>query len=227
VNGGCAATGTNPNCSVDPEEAQNTEIGGKWDAMGGDLSLTAAIFRNERSKYRVSSGIPGEDQVLDGESRVDGLSLGVTGALTDKWTVFANYTFLDSEVLQNISDDDVIGGEIDVLAGSPLPVTPEHSGSLWTTYQLLHGLLLGYGATYTGEMTFNRASATAPNFYTDAYWIHRAMASYEVNDNLAVQLNVSNLTDEEYFQRIRNNAGNGWATPGDARAAVLSLTYRR
>jgi hypothetical protein len=34
------------------------------------------------------------------------------------------------------------------------------------------------------------------------------------------------VTDEEYFERVRNNAGNGWATPGQARVAVLSLSYR-
>ncbi len=225
VNGGCNVT---TNCNVDPEEAQNTEIGGKWDAMGGDLSLTAAIFRNERTNFRVNSGDPlVPEQQLDGESRVDGVALGVTGALTDRWTVFANYTFLDSEILQNISDVDVGGGVIDIQAGAPLPVTPEHSGSLWSTYQLTDDLLLGYGATYTGEMSFSRQAAGSPLFFTEGYWVHRAMAAYEINDNLAVQLNVSNLTDEEYFQRIRNNTTNGWATPGDARSAVLSLTYRR
>jgi catecholate siderophore receptor len=53
------------------------------------------------------------------------------------------------------------------------------------------------------------------------------MASYEINDNLAVQLNVNNLADEDYFERIRNNPTNGWATPGAGRSAVLSLTWRR
>jgi hypothetical protein len=29
-----------------------------------------------------------------------------------------------------------------------------------------------------------------------------------------------------YYERIRNNATSGWATPGAGRSAVLSLTYR-
>ena len=40
------------------------------------------------------------------------------------------------------------------------------------------------------------------------------------------QLNIDNVTDEIYYERIRNNATNGWATPGSARSAVLSLTWR-
>ena len=52
------------------------------------------------------------------------------------------------------------------------------------------------------------------------------MISYEVQRNLVLQHNVSNLFDEEYYERIRNNAANGWATPGAARSAVLSLNYR-
>ena len=52
---------------------------------------------------------------------------------------------------------------------------------------------------------------------------HRAMAAYAVNSQLSLQLNLNNLTDEKYVTRVRNN---GWATPGEARSAVLSATYR-
>src|SRR5690606_38191457 len=69
-------------------------------------------------------------------------------------------------------------------------------------------------------------SAAADLYYTDSYVVHRAMASYEFNDKLGLQFNINNVTDEKYFERIRNNATNGWATPGAARNAVLSLTWR-
>ena len=80
--------------------------------------------------------------------------------------------------------------------------------------------------TYQGEYTFARTSATADLFYTDSYLTQRAMATYEWNDNLSLQLNIDNVTDEEYYERIRNNATSGWATPGASRSAVLSLTWR-
>src|SRR5690606_9605872 len=44
VNGGCTPEGSNnANCNLDPEEAENIELGGKWDLYGGRLSLTGAV----------------------------------------------------------------------------------------------------------------------------------------------------------------------------------------
>jgi catecholate siderophore receptor len=223
VNGTCDIV---TNCKVDPEEAETFEIGGKVD-LNGRLSLTAAVFRNERSNFRVASGDPTiPEQQLDGNSLVDGIALGAVGAIGSKWSIFANYTYLDSEVLQSVSDRALGGGTIDILAGDPLPSTPEHSASLWTTYQISDAFSVGYGVTYQGEYTFARTSATADLYYTPDYLLHRAMATYEINDTLALQLNIDNVTDEVYYERVRNTATNGWATPGSARSGVLSVTWR-
>ena len=143
-----------------------------------------------------------------------------------KWSIFANYTYLDSEVVQSVSDLALGGGTIDILAGDPLPNTPEHSASVWTTYQISDAFSIGYGVTYQGEYTFARTAATADLYYTPDYLLHRAMATYEINDSIALQLNIENVTDEVYYERIRNNAANGWATPGTAQSGVLSLTWR-
>jgi catecholate siderophore receptor len=223
VNGTCDIVTT---CNVDPEEAQTVEIGGKID-LNDQLSLTAAVFRNERSNFRVPSGDPTiPEQQLDGNSRVDGIALGAAGAIGTKWSVFANYTYLDSEVVQSVSDRLLLGGTIDILAGDPLPNTPEHSASLWTTYQVSQAFSVGYGVTYQGEYTFARATGAPDLYYTPDYLLHRAMATYDINDNIGLQLNIDNVTDEEYYERIRNNATSGWATPGAARSAVLSVTWR-
>src|SRR5690606_16845424 len=145
VNGACTAA----TCNVDPEEAVNYEAGVKWDTRGGLLSITAAVFRNERSNYKVASGDPTlPDQVLDGSSRVDGLALGLAGKLTDQWSVFANYTYLDSEVLQGASDfaarGGVTGTEADFTKGDPLANVPDHAFSAWTTYDLNRQWQVGY-----------------------------------------------------------------------------------
>jgi len=189
--------------------------------------LTAAAFRNERTNFRVDSGDPTiPEQQLDGSSRVDGVALGATGAIGTKWSLFANYTYLDSELLQNIDDVLIGAGQVDFRAGDPLPFTPEHSASLWATYRASEALTVGFGTTYQGEYTFNRANATADLYYTPDYWVYRAMLGYAINDNLALQINVDNLTDEQYFERVRSNPTNGWATPGAARSAVVSVTWR-
>jgi len=233
VNGSCDLVAT---CNVDPEEAENYEIGAKWDAIEGRLSLTAALFRNERSNYRVDSNDPiTPEEQLDGASRVDGVSLGAAGTILKGWSVFANYTYLDGEILQGVSDfcfanpaapGCALGGNNNLIAGDPLANTPDHSFSIWTTYETDFGLIVGYGATYQGQISFNRASETDALYKTDPYSVHRAMVGYNISKKVALQVNVSNLFDKEYYERIRNNSTNGWATPGAGRSVVASAVVR-
>ena len=220
VNGSCTAQ----TCNVDPETAVNIELGAKWD-VNNRLALTAAVFRNEREEFKVADPLnpdnPSGEQQLDGQARVDGVTLGAAGQLTDAWSVFANVTWLDSEVLQGISDYDKNRGVVDPLAGRPLSGTPERSGSVWTTYELSQWTF-GYGITYQGGYEWYNASGGATGDIK-GYTTHRAMVAYDINERLTLQLNANNLFDKEYYIRVRNN---GWATPGDARAVVLAATYR-
>ncbi|MFA7263990.1 MAG: TonB-dependent siderophore receptor [Caulobacter sp.] len=227
VNGGCSTTGVNQNCNVEPEEGEVLELGAKWDAFDGRLSLTGALFQNERTNIRLNSNDPAIPvQQLDGASRVRGATLGVAGRLTDRWTVLANYTWLDSEILQNIASTALPPNNVDYTRGDPIPMTPEHAFNLWNTFMVTDRVMVGYGATYSGDYAFARAGASSPLLFSDPYWLHNAAVTWTVNDDVSLQLNVKNLTDEEYYTRIRSSSGFGWATPGDARSAQVSLNYR-
>jgi catecholate siderophore receptor len=230
VNGACNGA----TCNVDPESARNYEIGAKAEVAGGKLLLSGALFRNERNQYKVpSNDVTIPDQVLDGKSRVDGIALSVVGKITPRWSVTANYTYLDSNLRQSVSDFCLANpGSTgcnnsaalpDPARGAELQNTPRHSGSLFTTYEFPFGLTVGYSATYQGSFALNLPTLAVPTLYrSDDYLVHSAYVAYDVTDKLKAQLNVKNFTDELYFTRIRNN---GWATPGDGRAAILSLTY--
>jgi catecholate siderophore receptor len=240
-----AAPGAADPCAADPERARNYEIGAKADVFGRRLQLTAALFRNERSNFRVPSNDPAQPaalQVVDGRSRVDGLALGASGAIGRAWTIFANYTYLDSEVLQSVSDFCLANPGPACLNSAALPdpqrgdrllQTPRHSGSLFTTYRLPFGLELGYGLTYQGGFaTHQRNLLQRSQYSTDDSLVHRLFASYAFDNGMTVQLNVQNVTDELYFTNVRNNVNatsgaitGGWAMPGERRSAVLSLFY--
>ena len=211
-------------CNIKPEQAVNYEIGGKIDLFDRQLQLSAALFRNERTNYRVTSNDPlvGDLAVNDGRNRVNGVTLGATGKITPAWTIFANYTYLDSKVIQSISDYQKSQGVVDLQAGNPMTNNPKHSGSLFTTYTLPFGLQLGYGLTYQGSWYLSNATG-APMYKTDDYLVHRAMLSYPVTESLTAQLNVQNFTNEKYFTSVRNN---GWANPGEGRSWVLTLNYK-
>ncbi|MDZ7894611.1 MAG: TonB-dependent receptor [Sphingobium sp.] len=242
-------TAANP-CAVAPETAKNYEIGVKANVMDNHLLLTAALFRNERSNYRVSSNdpsLPASLQVLDGHSRVDGVALGATGNITPRWTIFANYTYLNSKIVQGVSDfcranpsvacanANAAGTVViaDPLAGDELVQTPKHSGSLFTSYKLPSGLELGYGLTYQGSFALNqRTFLGRRQFRSDDYITQRLFVSYAFANGLTAQLNVQNLFNEKYFTGIRNNINattgiisGGWATPGEGRAVRASLFY--
>ena len=228
VRAGCglatAANMSNDPCEAKPEQAVNYEIGGKIDLFDAKLQLTASLFRNERTNYRVASNDPliGTLPVNDGRNRVDGVTLGATGNISDAWTIFANYTYLDSKVIQSISDYRKSQGEVDTQAGNPMTNNPKHSGSLFTTYTLPFGLELGYGLTYQGSWYLSNVTG-APMYKTDDYLVHRAMLSYPVTEKLSAQLNVQNFTNEKYYTSVRNN---GWANPGEGRSWVLTLGYK-
>ena len=233
VNGACTLTSTTgtANCDVKPESAKNYEIGAKWDTFDGRLSLTGSIFRNERTNYRVAD--PGNPenpsgfQTLDGRARVDGLLLSAIGQLMPHWYVYANYSHLDSKVLQGASDFVASQGG-DFTKGDPLLSTPDNSFSFWTTYDISHAWQVGYGATYVGEYNVSQHSATNPDGplnTVDSYWVNRLMVAYNVNHNLRLQLNLNNIFDEEYLTRVRTSGDVAWGTPGDARSAVLTATY--
>ena len=229
-------TGTADPCAVAPESAKNYEVGVKAGLFDRRLELTAAFFRNERTNFRVPSNDPSLPvglQVLDGKSRVDGIALGISGNITPEWTMFANYTYLNGKVLQSISNRDRAAGVFDPQRDSELVQTPDHSGSLFTTYKLPFGLEVGYGFTYQGSFSLNSPNAlTATQFRSDDYLVHRAYLAYTFGHGFTAQLNVQNFTDEKYFTGIRNNINattgaisGGWATPGDRRSVVLSVFY--
>jgi catecholate siderophore receptor len=254
VRTGCGvltAAGAADPCAVAPEKAKSYEVGIKADIHG--VQLTAAAFRNERTNFRVPSNDPLQPaglQVLDGKSRVNGIALGATGYIVPNWLVFANYTYLNGRVRQSQSNDCIARPDgtpgltrptpcansvalPDPQAGDRLQQTPQHSGSLFTSYKFPFGLELGYGLTYQGKFALHQRTLLERNqFYSNGYVTQRLLVSYEVREGLTAQVNVQNLFDKHYYTGIRNNVnattgviGGGWATPGERRSAVASLFY--
>ena len=242
-------TATTSTCNTKPEGAKNYEVGVKAELFNGGLLATLALFRNERDSYRVAAGVPGvADQQLDGYSRVNGLSAGLSGNITPAWSITANYTYLKSKLIRSVSRACIAAPGTgactnsvafpDPAAGAQLQATPNHSGSIYTAYTLPFGLTLGYGATYQGSFAENLpaiagpgtlypAGSLIPVFRSHNYLVHNATISYAFNEKLTAQVNVKNIGDKLYYTRIRSvGVGTGWATPGDARSAVFSLTYK-
>jgi catecholate siderophore receptor len=195
---------------LEPEKSRGYEIGTKWDFAQSRLSLNAALFRTEKTNARTPGVLPGDPPVvLAGKQRVDGVELGVSGTLTRRWHAFFGYTYLASEVLESNTPAEV---------GKDLANTPENSASLWTTFRLRPGFEVGGGAQYVGDR-FNNNTETrvAPD-----YLLFDAMAAYDLNERITLRLNVTNLADERYIDRV----GGGHFIPGAGRSAALTTALK-
>lgn len=224
---------------ADPVKSQNYEIGTKWDFFDARLSTTAALFYTEK-RVAITGRDVGEtaDSLKGyGKQRVKGLELGATGKITEAWDVYAGIVFMDSERKHSAYLDDVRrranGGDYGTAlrtSGDELAFTPKVSGSLWTTYRLPIGLTLGAGvrhvdSSYIGRPDdANRIIANGRYGKVPSYTLYSALASYEINENLDVRLNVDNITNEKYV--ASSNWNSNRVSLGDPRTFTLSTSFR-
>ena len=194
--------------NLKPEEVRTMELGTKWDVLNNKLNLTAAIFRTEKTNTRALD-TDGFTRNI-GKTRVDGIELGANGNLTEKWALSAGYTYLDSEILDDGTDSN---------DGNQVQNVAKNSATLWTTYQVLSQLTLGAGAVAMDKVYANAANTK----YVPGYVRYDAMARYNVNKNVDLQLNVNNLSDERYFTKAY---ASHYATEAEGRSAVLSLNFK-
>lgn len=206
------------NAAFDPEENKAYEIGGKWDVFGQALSLSAAIFRVDTDNARITIADGTVAQV--GQKRVQGLEIGVSGEITPQWSVFAGYTYLDSELVKAGGS----GAAFGLNDGIRFPNTPEHSASITTNYQVTRQLNAGIGVYYMGEV-YGNASATSINStkFVPDYTRVDANATYVINDQLNLRLNLQNLTDEFYFNQAYPTH---FASVAPGRSGALTLNFR-
>lgn len=207
-----APTATNNTLSLfqaDPEETETIELGTKWELFDEKLLLTGAIFRTEKTNARTTDPADPTVVSLTGEQVVEGFEVGFTGSITDAWRVIGGYTYLTSEVKASAVPAEV---------GSDISNTPQNSFSLWTVYDLPKGISVGVGTQYVDSRYSNNNRSTrqeAPDFA-----LVNALASYAMNENVTFQLNVDNVFDEDYIDRV----GGGHFVPGQGRSVILSAS---
>jgi catecholate siderophore receptor len=201
----------NPN--LDPQKARNIEIGTKWDLLENTLVLTAAAF-DTRNKNDLAQQDPATGEVTQyGERQVRGFELSASGMLTPNWQVSAGFASLDTEVKEGTA----------TTTGAQLTFTPKLTFTSWTTYTFPFGLKIGGGARYTDSQfrNGNATQAAQTNLaMSPSAWVFDAMAGFEVNDHVSLQLNASNVTDKFYLSSL-NNGGSRFVL-GAPRTIMLS-----
>lgn len=200
-----------------PEENTSYEAGVKWQLFGRGLLATAAVFRTEKKNARVTDALGGASSI--GNQEVNGVELSVSGQITSDWFVFGGYTHLESELKDN--GFQIIGGlpVPSAANGKQFPNTPEDSFSAWTNYKITDALTVGGGASYMSD----RFADATNRISIPSYWRYDAVVTYAFSDNLDVQLNLNNLSDERY---VTNPYTAHMAQIAAGRSALLTFNVR-
>lgn len=188
------------NTMIAPEKTYTVEAGTKWELAGDRLLLSGALFRVNKTNARTPGLTPDEPpQVLQGNQRVQGVELGVTGNINRNFTLFGGYTLMDARILSSNTPAEV---------GRRIQNAPRNSYSLWATYTFRR-LTVGGGPRFIGKRYGNNINTR----WVENYWTADAMASFLVNRHLDLRFNAYNLNNAYNFDRL----GGGHLIPNAAR----------
>ena len=162
---------------LDPDVFESSEIGAKVE-ITDDLGFTIAYFDSEQVRA-VRDSDSGETSEIVG-LQVDGLELEVKGNINDKMSLVFGYSSLDGKTSK--------GGE-------PREI-PDHTLSLFATYEVSDKFGWALGVTQQGESNIGNDK---PGLVLPEYTRVDLGAYYQLSDDLSVQMNLENLTDELYF----------------------------
>lgn len=183
---------------LDPDIFENVEFGVKWD-IKPDLSFTMSYFDSEQTQA-VRDSVTGEASEVVGLA-VDGFELELKGKLTNQLTLALGYSNFDGETSSGVEPREI----------------PEYNFSLWSTYQVNEKLGVGLGVTHQGESKINNNSPTP--ILPDYTRVDLA-AYYNIDEDMTLQLNIENLTDELYFPHAHSTHQASVGEPLNARIAI-------
>ncbi|MEO0828198.1 MAG: TonB-dependent siderophore receptor [Cyanobacteria bacterium J06635_15] len=181
-----------------PERGEGFEVGVKAELLNGNLLATLAYFDITRQNVATTDPLNPRGSVATGEQRSRGVELDIVGEILPGWNLIASYAYVNAEVTADNT----------IAEGNRLFNTPEHSASLWTTYEIqggdLQGLGFGLGVNFVGQ----RQGDLANTFELDSYLLTNA-AIYYRRDNWRFALNAKNLFDINYIAASNNSRTSG------------------
>ena len=199
----------------DPETAVQLELGAKTEFLD-DLSLTAALFTITKSNVLRPDPDYGPNgnnwnaALQVGEARNRGFEVEFVGSLRRGWQAAVNYTYLDSEIVEDTNLDAV---------GQPLPNAAPHSLGLFSRMELFQDTAAGLGVTYVGDRIEPYAGIEAPAYTVVDLFLYRHIGRFA-----EVQVKLENAFDTVYATSslFSARAGN---FPGQPRTFSVLISF--
>lgn len=187
-----------------PVTGRNIELGIKGEFYNKRLNASMAVFQldqNGKAVDDLSSPNPcppdytnGYCQIADGEQRSRGFETEVSGQPTRDWNITAGYTLNNTRYVRDTASN----------TGKALrTTTPKHLIRLFTSYTLpgeLNQWQVGGGLNVQSEITSQSGTAFARQ---GGYTLASGFVGYRFSKKLSAQLNVTNLLDKVYYEKIR------------------------
>ena len=186
---------------LDPIVGTNYEIGLKSAFFGDALQTSLALFQIKQDNLAQPDPgffIPGVNPPAQASRAAEGTTsegfeLEVIGRPVEGWNLSFGYSVFDAT--------DAAGDDVNTDH-------PRQLLNLFTTYSFsnaLDGLVIGGGVNWRSKNysdSINSVSGQPFRFQQDAFALVSLMARYEFTDQLSLQANVENLTDEKYYSQI-------------------------
>lgn len=201
---------------LDPRSGSQIEAGVKGEFLNKRLQAHFAIFRILDKDRAVADPDAPTASLAGGKVRAQGFETEVSGQVAPGWDVLAGYAFTATKYLQA-----PVSQQGQVFS----PITPRHSMNLSTRYAFrgtaLQGVSVGGGVSYRSE--FFAQSGTV-RLTSGDYALFNAQAAYQINDKLSVSLNVDNLFDKNYYDKVSSVGRQNFY--GEPRRVTVALKAR-
>ena len=196
--------------SYKPLEGEQWELGIKYQPVGSNTLLTAAVFDLREKNRQMPDPANPLSTIQAGEARVKGLELEGLVEVDPNWDLIATYSYLDSEVAKGPP----------AQQGKRIASVPEHMASLWSQHRFsvagISGFSAGAGVRYVGASWDGTDSLKTPSTT-----LFDAMLGYAYQD-WSFTLTATNLEDETYYTTCLSR---GDCFTGNRRTVVATASY--
>lgn len=169
--------------NLKPRQGSQIEVGVKTDHFDEALTTQISYYHIRDRNRAVDDPANVGFFIAAGDARTEGVEVLVSGSPLPGLDVYAGYAFVSTD-----------------LTNDP---TPEHSFSAFLKYSFetgtLSGLSLGFGARAVGE--FDNLDG-AVLIRAPGYAVFDALVAYEISETVTAQVNVENLFDKRYVERV-------------------------
>jgi len=200
---------TPDNQAFEPERFRNVEVGAKWEATPA-LSASAAVYQLERSNVAVIDPADSQRSVLVDGQRSRGLELELNGKLTPSWQIAGGYAWQQAVLTATQSSG--------AVAGASVAHVPRHSLSLWSRYDFTPA----WGAALGLIVRSPVFAAVSNTVSLPGYGRLDGALYYRPSPHFALQLNLDNLLNQQYYASAHSNDN---IAPGTPRFLRVSASW--